>query len=125
MQFEEISPATILPVKEKKIITKIEDIEKSLQNLIAEKGYKTVSIYNKYSAAAPVAVYRDLLKNLEDYYKNLPIESDEHKVILSKIFDTLKNQFNIIETIKVESNSEEILVLLFTTIFLHLKRFLS
>lgn len=125
MQFEEIQSTSILPVKGEKEHIGIEVLEKNLQNLIAEKGYNIVTVYNKYSASTPVAVYRDIFKNLEDYYKNLPIENDEHKLILTKIFETIKSQFSIIDMLKVESNSEEILVLLFTTIFSHLKSFLS
>lgn len=125
MQIEETQPTTILPGKEIKETVKVDSVEKHLLSLLAEKNFKLLEIYNKYSASSSVALYRDILKNLEDYYKNLNVESDSNKVILAKIFETLKCQFSIIESLQIENKKEEILVLLFVTTFLHFKKLLS
>jgi hypothetical protein len=125
MQIEESQPSTILPGKDVKESISIDNIEKQIQSLIAEKNFKLLDTYKRYSATSSIALYRDILKNLEDFYKNLTFENDNQKLILSKIFDTLKSQFSIIETLQIENNKEDILILLFVTTFLHLKKLLS
>lgn len=125
MQIEETLPSTISPGKDVKEEIKIDDIEKQLLRIVAEKNFKLLETYNKYSANSSIALYRDILRNLEDYYKNLNIENDNNKIILAKIFETLKCQFSIIESLQIENKKEEIVALLFATIFLHFKKLLS
>lgn len=125
MQFEENNSTSIPPGKALKQEAKIEEVEKLLVSLIAEKQFSLLDTYNKYSASSSIAIYRDTLKNLEEYYKNLNLENDNQKVILSKIFETLKCQFGIIESLGLDNKTEEILMVLFVTSFLHIKRLLS
>lgn len=125
MQIEEIQPTSILPGKTVKEDIKIENIEKQLLSLVAEKNYKLLDTYNKYSASNSIALYRDMLKNLEEHYKSLSVENENTKIIIAKIFETIKSQYSIIESLQIENKKEEILILMFVTVFSHIKKLLS
>ncbi len=123
MQITEVDYSTIKPgVVEKKSVP-ISDIEELLIKSAGEKILPYINTYNKYSAASNSAVIRDFLKNLEEYYKNKNIDDANKKIIISKVFDTLKSQFSILESLQIENDSSELLIMLFSTIFSHFKKF--
>lgn len=124
MDIVENNNTYILPRSETKSLPEIDEIEKQIKLLILSKDPNMMGYYDRYSSFTSVAVFRDIVKNLEDYFKSKNIADEKDKVIINKTFDTLKNQFNVLELFNSGETNNQILIIIFSTIFSHLKKLL-
>jgi hypothetical protein len=126
---EERPGSMVLPGKEGIKDVQISEIEENILSLLAKKNYNLVSLYSMYNTRSNNTPLKDIVLNLEQLLKSTFI-NDENKVFISKnIFDTIKSQFKILETIDENSSSPEqmqkILIVLYSTIFSYLKKYFA
>jgi hypothetical protein len=125
MQITEVDYSSIKAGTEDKKTITARDLEEQLLKSSGEKILPYINTYNKYSTTSYNTVLKDVIKNLEEYFKNKNIDDINKKIIVSKIFDSIKNQLQILEALQIENNDAELLVMLFSTIFSHFKKFLN
>ena len=125
IQISEIDYSSIKPGKNIKEVFSVSDLEEQILKSFGDKILPHINLYNKYSTSSNSAVLRDLFKNLEDYFKSKKIDDDDKKVVIAKVFETIKNQIQILETIQPDNNIPELVIILYSTVFTHFKRLLS
>lgn len=124
MEFKEFPTSSIQPVRELDDNITYEEIESQLIKDISSKQPSLLKTYSKYSSLNTSSFLRDIIKNLEDYFKSQTLENDNDKIIVAKVFETIKNQLNILELYNNENKNKEVLTLIFTTTLLHIKKLL-
>ncbi len=124
MEFKELPTSSIQPVRELDGNITYEEIESQLIKDISSKQPSLLKTYSKYSTLNTSSFLRDIIKNLEDYFKSQTLENDNDKIIVAKVFETIKNQLNILELYNNENKNKEVLTLIFTTTLLHIKKLL-
>jgi hypothetical protein len=124
MQITEVEYSSIKPGSENKKVFTVLEFEEQFLKASGEKILPFINTYNKYASTSNSTVLRDLIKNLEEYFKSKPLDDANKKIIITKVFDSIKNQLQILECLQIDNNDSELLVMLFSTIFSHFKKFL-
>jgi predicted nucleic acid-binding protein len=125
MQVREVR-TTIEPGKIEKRETNINDFESLVLSHFTKLEPKYYGLYDTYSARNNTTLLKDLLNNIEKYVKSKNINEAETLLTISRIFETVKIQFSILEDLKINNiDSNEIQVIFCSTIISHLKRILS
>ena len=105
----------------------INEVEKDILNILARANYSYISIYEAYSTRNNNTPLRDIVLNLEQHIKNNFVENEQNCFISKQVFDTLKAQFKVLESLQENSVSkstvQEISVVLFATLFSYLKKY--
>lgn len=125
MNINIVQPSSVLPGQSIEEDISIADLESKLLKLIGKKQINLLNVYNKFSSTTTANIIKDIFKNLEEYFKSKNIDEDEKKAILTNVFSAIKSQISILENLNLSKNNEEVLVVLFATVFLSIKRFLS
>lgn len=123
---EERVGSSILPGKESVKNFNLSDIENEILNQIGKKGFNYTQLYSAYSTRCNNTPLRDIVNNLEQLLKSIAINDEKKLFILNNVFDTLKAQFKILESLDESNGSEKtqkVVVLLYATIFSYLKKF--
>lgn len=120
---EERVGSSVLPGRDTVKEVNITDIENECFNLIAKKGFNLTQLYTAHSTRCNNTPLKDIIINLEQLFK-VSVISDEKKLfILNSVFETLKAQFKILESLVEKEDNEKITVVLYATIFSYFKKF--
>jgi hypothetical protein len=127
MNIEETRYSGIAPVQEHKVTISIEDIERELLNILAKNDYNLVTLYNSYNTRSNNTPLKDILLNLEQLLKVNFLEDEKKLFISNNVFETIKAQLKILESLDESSASkssiQEISTVLFATIFSYFKKY--
>jgi len=125
MQIEEKNSSSILPVKEIKQEYNIADLNNIITQLLAKIDPKLLKTFDFYSLKNNRGLVLDLFNNLENIIKDKNLISDNLNNI-TKIFETIKIQFQLLEEIKIDKpENNEIFTVFLATTLSYLKKYFS
>ena len=120
MLFNEVTPSSVLPGKKVELIYSIAQIKDIFLDILSKKGRSYYEIFNRNTIKTPNPL-KSLLINLEEHLKAKCLDDDQ-KIVLKQVFDTIRNQFNLLEHIKLkETKSDEVVTVLLAVAISHLE----
>lgn len=122
MIVEDRKSSTALPVKNEIVQFTVDDLHNLFNQFLLKIDPKLLRLYDYYLVKNNKTALSDFINNLEFSYKEKNLGS-ENLVILSKIFETIKVQLELLSEIKVNKvESSEILAIFCATTFSEFKK---
>jgi hypothetical protein len=126
MILEETLPSQVNPVKDEKKELSLSEIENYIISNFSKLDSKYFTLYDMYKVKNNSNIVIDSLKNYENYLKEINIDNTEALSVLSKVFETIYIQFNIVQSLSIKKPTHmDFLLLASATVISQLKKYFN